>query len=129
MIWGQILLKRGGNDEDIKAQRNLHEPVQVPVDPVTRARAKRFKEELNKLVQRVLQQEESLLTTDGDQRSILLIKFDPEDSQEWYGRFYSPSLKLTLFSNGESSQDFHFKSSKKFKIQNKIWSRFDFSVI
>jgi hypothetical protein len=74
--------QEGGNDEDIKAQRNFHEPVQVPVGPVTRARAKRFKEELNNLVQRVLQQEESLFTTDGDQRLILLIKFDPEESQE-----------------------------------------------
>ena len=40
-------------DEDIKAQRNSHEPIQVPVGPVTRARAKRFKEELNNLVRKV----------------------------------------------------------------------------
>ena len=69
-------------DEDIKAQRNSHEPIHVPVGPVTRARAKRFKEELNNLVQRVLQQEESVFTTDGEQRLILLIKFDPEESQD-----------------------------------------------
>ena len=49
---------------------------------MTRARAKRFKEELNNLVQRVLQQEESVFATDGEQRLILLIKFDPEESQD-----------------------------------------------
>ena len=68
-------------DEEIKAIRNTHEPIEVPVGPVTRARAKRFKEELNNLVQRVLQQEESVFTTDGEQRLVLLIKVDPEESQ------------------------------------------------
>ena len=43
---------------------------------MTRARAKRFKEELNDLVQRVLQQKESVFTTEGEQKLILLIKFD-----------------------------------------------------
>ena len=47
-------------DEDIKAQRNTHEPIQVPVSSVTRAQAKRFKAELHNLVRRVLQQEESV---------------------------------------------------------------------
>ena len=54
---------------------------------MTRARAKRFKEELNNLVQRVLQQEESVFATDGKQRLILLNKFDPEESQDSCGRF------------------------------------------
>ena len=70
------------SDEDIKAQRNSHEPIQVPVGPVTRGRAKRLKEELNSLVQRALQQEESVFTTDGEQVLILLIKFDPEESKD-----------------------------------------------
>ena len=69
-------------DLGFKAQWNSHEPIQVPVGPMTRARAKRFKEELNNLVQRVLQQEESVFATDGEQRLILLIKFDPEESQD-----------------------------------------------
>ncbi|PON79423.1 hypothetical protein PanWU01x14_011580 [Parasponia andersonii] len=53
------------NDEDIMAvkTRGL---VRVPVGPVTRARDKRFKEELNNLVWRVLQQEESVFTTEGE---------------------------------------------------------------
>ncbi|GMN59995.1 hypothetical protein TIFTF001_029089 [Ficus carica] len=68
-------------DEDIKAARNTHEPIQVLVGPVMRARAKRFKEELNNLVWRVLQQEESVFTTEGEQRLVLLIKVDPEGSQ------------------------------------------------
>ncbi|GMN64950.1 hypothetical protein TIFTF001_034028 [Ficus carica] len=67
--------------EDIKAAKNAHEPIQVPIGPVTRARAKRFKEKLNNLVQRVLQQKESVFTTNGEQRLILLIKVDPEESQ------------------------------------------------
>ena len=41
-------------DEDIKAARNARDPIQVPIGPVMRARAKRFKEEINNLVQRVL---------------------------------------------------------------------------
>ena len=67
---------------DIKAQRNSHEPIQVPVGPVTRGRAKRFKEEFNSLVQRAPQQQESVYTTDGEQRFILLNKFDPEESKD-----------------------------------------------
>ncbi|GMN47053.1 hypothetical protein TIFTF001_016233 [Ficus carica] len=67
--------------EDIKAASNTHEPIQVPVGPVMRARAKRFKEELNNLVRKVLQQEESVFTTDAKQILILLIKVDHEESQ------------------------------------------------
>ncbi|PON39691.1 hypothetical protein PanWU01x14_303310, partial [Parasponia andersonii] len=42
------------HDEDIKTVKNCG-PIQVPIGPVTRAQAKRFKEELNNLVQRILQ--------------------------------------------------------------------------
>ncbi|XP_057485167.1 uncharacterized protein LOC130771560, partial [Actinidia eriantha] len=41
--------QEGRNNEDIKAIKT-HDPIQVPIGPVTRARAKRFKEELNTLV-------------------------------------------------------------------------------
>lgn len=61
---------------NIKAIKT-RDPIQVSVGPVTRARAKRFKEELNNLVQRVLQQEESVFTTEGEQRLLVLIKFNP----------------------------------------------------
>ena len=64
-------------DENIKT----HGPIQVPIGPVTRARAKRFKEELNNLVRRVLQQEESMFTTKGEQRLVVLLKFDPGENQ------------------------------------------------
>ena len=47
-------LQEGRNDEEIKAIKT-HGPIQVPFGPVTRARVKRFKEELNTLVRRVLQ--------------------------------------------------------------------------
>ena len=64
-----------GNDEDIKVVKT-RDPIRVPVRPVTRARAKRFKEELNNLVQGVLQQEESVFTIEGEQRLVMLIKFN-----------------------------------------------------
>ncbi|XP_068653872.1 uncharacterized protein [Aristolochia californica] len=69
-----------GNDEDIEPTQNTHEPTQVPVGPMTRARAKRFKEMLNNLVRRVIQQDESVVTTEGEQRLVLLIKVDLEES-------------------------------------------------
>ncbi|PON34497.1 hypothetical protein PanWU01x14_343890 [Parasponia andersonii] len=66
-------------DEDIMAvkTRGL---VQVPVGPVTRARAKRFKEKLNNLVRRVLQQEKNVFTTEGEQSLVLLIQVDPGEN-------------------------------------------------
>ena len=62
----------GGNDEDIKDQ--VSSP--LPVGPVTRARAKRFKEELNSLVHKVLNQEETVVNMEGEQRLVILIKVD-----------------------------------------------------
>ncbi|GMN59429.1 hypothetical protein TIFTF001_028524 [Ficus carica] len=44
----------GAGDKDIKAARNAHKSIQVPVGLVMMALAKRFKEELNNLVWRVL---------------------------------------------------------------------------
>ncbi|PON53631.1 hypothetical protein PanWU01x14_200690 [Parasponia andersonii] len=72
--------QEGGNDEDIKAVK-IRGPVQVPVGPVTRARAKRFEEKLNNFVWRVLQQEESVFTTAGEQRLVLLIQVDLGENQ------------------------------------------------
>ncbi|PON32038.1 hypothetical protein PanWU01x14_364740, partial [Parasponia andersonii] len=65
---------------DIRAVKTRG-PVQVPVGPMTRVRAKRFEEELNNLVRRVLQQEESVFTTEGEHRLVLLIQADPGESQ------------------------------------------------
>ena len=48
-----------GSDEDIKATKNIHNPIQVPIEPVTRARAKKFKYVLNGLIQEVWAQENS----------------------------------------------------------------------
>ena len=62
---------------DIKAIK-IRDPIQVPIGPMTRARAKRFKEELNNLIQRVLQQEEIVFATEGEQRLVMLIKFNPQ---------------------------------------------------
>ncbi|PON46826.1 hypothetical protein PanWU01x14_249210 [Parasponia andersonii] len=68
------------NNEDIRAVKTRG-PVQVPVGPMTRARAKRFKKELNNLVRRILQQEENVFTTEGEQRLVLLIQADPGENQ------------------------------------------------
>ncbi|GFS29791.1 hypothetical protein Acr_00g0008510 [Actinidia rufa] len=78
-------MRKGGKwnllgDEDIKAIK-AHGPIQAPIGPVTRTRAKRFKEELNTLVRRVLQQQESMFTTEGEQRLVLLLKCDPGENQ------------------------------------------------
>ena len=48
---------------------------------MTRARAKRFKEEMNNLVRRVLQQGENMLATESEQSLVLLVKFDPGKNQ------------------------------------------------
>ncbi|GMN22677.1 hypothetical protein TIFTF001_051233 [Ficus carica] len=69
-------------DEEIKAQWNSHKPIQVPVCPVTRARAKRFKEELNNFVRIVLQENDNVFTAEGEQKLVLLIKLDPEENQD-----------------------------------------------
>lgn len=45
---------------------------------MTRARGKRFKEELNNFVRRVLQENDSVFTAEGERKMVLLIKFDPE---------------------------------------------------
>ena len=74
--------QEGGNDEDIKAQWNSHKPIQVPVGPVTRARAKKFKEELNNFVRIVLQENNNVFTAEGEQKLVLLIKFDSEENQD-----------------------------------------------
>ena len=102
-------LSREGCDEDIEAQRNSQKPIQVPVGPVTRSRAKRFKEELNNFVRRVLQENDSVFTAVGEQKMVLLIKFDPEENQDWYGRFLSSKADMDVFPYKESSQDYVFK--------------------
>ncbi|GFS39345.1 hypothetical protein Acr_00g0062420 [Actinidia rufa] len=94
-------------DKDIKAIK-AHGPIQAPIGPVTRARAKRFKEELNTLVRRVLQQQESMFTTEGEQRLVLLLKFDPGENQSAIhvqGRLQSDEFLVAFkpdLSNGSS---------------------------
>ena len=56
-------------------QRSV-EPIVVPVGPVTRARAKQFKERLNGLIQKI-QQEALGLHMGGDQKLINLIQVTP----------------------------------------------------
>ena len=49
MIWGQILFQKEGNDGDQgTVSKDL---IQIPIGPVTRARAKKFKDVLNGLIQ------------------------------------------------------------------------------
>ena len=63
-----------GNDESMATKER--EPISVPVGPVTRARAKQFKERLNGLVQK-LQQEGSSLHMGDDQKLINIIQVAP----------------------------------------------------
>ena len=58
----------GGNDEDI-SNNEPQAKYQVPVGPVTRARARRFKEELNNLIIRLQDEEGDKLAKDGIQLS------------------------------------------------------------
>ena len=46
------------------------DPIQVPIGPVTRARAKKFKETLNAFIQRIWV-EESLWRSKGDDKSVV----------------------------------------------------------
>ena len=47
-----------GNDESITSKWSV-DPIQVPIGPITRARAKRFKETLNVLIQHIWAEESS----------------------------------------------------------------------
>ena len=55
-----------GNDEDMASTST--NPIQVPIGPVTRSRAKQFKEALNGLVKEVWAQENSWRPIEGDER-------------------------------------------------------------
>ena len=62
-------------DED-KGTTNtrMADPVQVPIGPVTRARAKRFKEALNGLIQSIFLESNSLRPIEQDPRSPTIVK-------------------------------------------------------
>ena len=64
-----------GNDED-KGTTNtrMADPVQVPIGPVTRARAKRFKEALNGLIQSTFLESNSLRPIEQDPRRPTILK-------------------------------------------------------
>src|SRR3954471_6204311 len=61
-------------DESMATKKR--EPIMVPVGPVTRARAKQFKERLNGLIHKI-QQEGSGLHMEGDQKLINIIQVTP----------------------------------------------------
>ena len=61
-------------DESMATKKR--EPIVVPVGPVTRARAKQFKERLNGLIHKI-QQEGSGLHMEGDQKLINIIQVTP----------------------------------------------------
>ena len=55
-------------DVIIKTARNLQHSTQVPVGPVTRARAKKFREALNGLIQATWAQVNSGIPIEGDEQ-------------------------------------------------------------
>ena len=44
------LFEEGGNDENVNQNQNTKDLLQMPIRPITRARAKKFQEALNELV-------------------------------------------------------------------------------
>ena len=60
-----------GNDEDIASTRSWNAyPIQVPIGPVTRARAKKFQNALSGLIQGIWAQASSWRPIDGDERNL-----------------------------------------------------------
>ena len=57
-----------------KTNKDGHDPLQVTIGPITRARAKRFKEALAKLIQEVQLKEDSKLTINEEQKLVHIIK-------------------------------------------------------
>jgi hypothetical protein len=75
--------QEGGNDVDIKATTSnpTNDPMHIPIGPVTRARARRFKEALNNFTRRILQQGEGFTMAEGEQRLVMCIKVEQESVQ------------------------------------------------
>src|SRR3954464_16075216 len=66
----------GEDDCDESMATKKREPIVVPMGPVTRARAKQFKERLNGLIHKI-QQEGLGLHMEGDQKLINIIQVTP----------------------------------------------------
>src|SRR3954462_973457 len=66
-----LLTKQKEGDESMATKKR--EPIVVPVEPITRSRAKQFKERLNGLIHKI-QQEGSGLHMEGDQKPINIIQ-------------------------------------------------------
>jgi hypothetical protein len=57
-----------GNDEDMASTRSWNaDPIQVPIGPITRARAKQFQNALSGLIQRICAQASMWRPIDGDE--------------------------------------------------------------
>ena len=59
--------QKEGNDESTTNKWNM-DPIQVLVGPITRARAKKFKENLNALILRILDEDSSWRSKGKDKR-------------------------------------------------------------
>ncbi|GMN73933.1 hypothetical protein TIFTF001_053764 [Ficus carica] len=60
----------------------VEEPIKVSVGPVTRTLAKRFKEELNNLIRKVQHEDLGVLTNEGQQRLVHLIKVNSDQEDQ-----------------------------------------------
>ena len=80
--------QEGGNDVDIKATPSTptNGPMHIPIGPLTRARARRFKEELNIFTRRLLQQGEEFTIVEGERRVVTCIKVEPELKPQGQGK-------------------------------------------
>jgi hypothetical protein len=60
-----------GNDEDVASTRSWNaDPIQVPIGPVTRARAKKFQNALSGLIQGIWAQASTWRPIEGDERNL-----------------------------------------------------------
>ena len=76
---GVLIRSRMENDENRKA--STKDPLQVPVGPITRARAKKFKEALNGLIQGLWADSNCKMESNKNLRILNLIQADGGPSQ------------------------------------------------
>ena len=60
----------------------VKEPIKDPVGLITRARAKRFKEELNNLIRKVQQEDLGMLMNGRQQRLVHIIKVNSDQEDQ-----------------------------------------------
>ena len=72
--------QEGGNDGGtLSVSKWSQDPLQIPLGPVTRARAKRFQEALNGLIQDKFNEQGCMLASNVESSLVQVIQFNPND--------------------------------------------------